>query len=120
MLRAVPSTIFSAAAMDAALRSFILVEQTSRTCARVTEATVSLFGTPEPFAIPAARFNSTAAGGERAAILYSLVESCRMQGIEPHFYLSSVIDQVSTHPVSRIGELTPRGWAAEIRAKVGE
>lgn len=56
------------------------------------------------------------AGGERAATLYSLVESCRMQGIDPFTYLRSVINLISTHPSSRIAELTPRGWADKIRA----
>ena len=41
--------------------------------------------------------------------MYSLVESCRMQGIDPFVYLRNVIDQVSTHPMNRIAELTPRG-----------
>jgi hypothetical protein len=63
-------------------------------------------------------FAGSPAGGERAAVLYSLVESCRMQGIEPHFYLRNVIDRISTHPMSRIAELTPRGWAAEVRSVV--
>jgi len=56
-------------------------------------------------------FAGSPAGGGRAATLYSLVESCRMQGIDPFAYLRDVIDRISTHPASRITELTPRGWA---------
>ena len=49
-------------------------------------------------------------GGKRAAILYSLIESCKRLDVEPFTYLKDVIDRVSTHPMSRIQELTPKGW----------
>jgi transposase len=49
-------------------------------------------------------------GGKRAAILYSLIESCKRLDIEPFTYMKDVIDRVSTHPMSRIRELTPIGW----------
>ena len=55
-------------------------------------------------------FCGSPAGGKRAAMLYSLVESCKRIGVEPFAYLKDVIDRVSTHPMSRIRELTPRGW----------
>jgi transposase len=53
---------------------------------------------------------SAEGGGPRAAVLYSLVVSCKRLGVEPYAYLKDVIDRVSTHPDSRIWELTPRGW----------
>jgi transposase len=49
-------------------------------------------------------------GGDRAAILYSLIESCKRVGVEPFAYLKDILDRVATHPSSRIRELTPRGW----------
>jgi hypothetical protein len=49
-------------------------------------------------------------GGKRAAIIYSLVASCKLCGIDPFEYLRDVLDRVSTHPASRIAELTPSGW----------
>jgi hypothetical protein len=64
-------------------------------------------------------FAGSPAGGERAATLYSLVESCRMRRIDPFAYLRDVLHRISTHPVSRIAELTPRGWAEEARAIAG-
>jgi hypothetical protein len=39
-----------------------------------------------------------------------------MQGIDPFAYIRDVLERISTHPVSRIAELTPRGWAEEARA----
>ncbi|MCW2903952.1 MAG: hypothetical protein JWO67_6217 [Streptosporangiaceae bacterium] len=63
MDRAVPATIFSAAAMSVALRSGILVLAISRTWSAVTEPTLVLCGSPLPFSTPAALRMSCAAGG---------------------------------------------------------
>jgi transposase len=49
-------------------------------------------------------------GGHRAAIMYSLVASCKLCGIDPFAYLRDVLERISTHPASRIGELLPRNW----------
>lgn len=51
-------------------------------------------------------------GGQRAAVLYSLIYTCKVNGVEPFAYLRDVIARVNTHPMSRIEELTPRGWKA--------
>lgn len=45
-------------------------------------------------------------------MLYSLVVSCKRLGIDPYAYLRDVIATVATYPNKRIGELTPRAWAA--------
>lgn len=57
-------------------------------------------------------FAGSVAGGHRAAVLYSLIESCARLDINPHEYLTDVLRRVTTHPQSRIAELTPRGWKA--------
>lgn len=49
-------------------------------------------------------------GGKTAAVIYSLVTSCKRLGINPWEYPKDVIDRVSTHPMARVWELTPRGW----------
>lgn len=51
-------------------------------------------------------------GGGTAAVLMSLVQSCRSFGVEPFAYLRDVLDRVSTHPASRIAELLPDVWKA--------
>ena len=61
-------------------------------------------------------FVGSDAGGQRAAILYSLIGTCKRIGIDPFAYLRDVIARVSTHPMRRISELTPRGWKAELAA----
>ena len=62
---------------------------------------------------------SAEGGGFRASVLYSLVASCKRLGVEPFAYLRDVLDRVSTHPVSRIWELTPRGWRDTIGRELG-
>jgi transposase len=49
-------------------------------------------------------------GGHRAAIIYSLVASCKLCAIDPFAYLRDVLERISTHPASRIAELLPRNW----------
>ena len=53
-------------------------------------------------------------GGKRAAIIYSMVASCKHIGLDPFAYLRDVLDRISTHPHCRIAELTPRGWKAAL------
>ncbi len=54
---------------------------------------------------------SETGGGKRAEVFFSLVQSARRLAIDPFAYLADVIERVSTHPASRVWELTPRGWA---------
>jgi transposase len=54
-------------------------------------------------------------GGRTAAILMSLCATCKRLGVDVLAYLKDVLDRVSTHPASRIGELVPDRWQA-IRA----
>ena len=62
-------------------------------------------------------FCGSPGGGENAATLYSLVTTCKRLRINSWEYLRDVIDRLSTHPMSRIDELTPRGWK-EIRDRM--
>jgi len=55
-------------------------------------------------------FTGSPRGGEAAAVLYSIVSSCKRSGVEPYQYLSDVLVRVCTHPASRIDELIPRRW----------
>lgn len=59
-------------------------------------------------------FAGSDAGGRRAAILYSLIGTCKKIGVDPFAYLRDVIARVSTHPMRRIDELTPRGWKGSL------
>jgi transposase len=57
-------------------------------------------------------FAGSADGGRRAAVIYSLIVSCKRLDINPYDYLRDVIATVASYPNKRIGELTPRAWAA--------
>lgn len=46
-------------------------------------------------------------GGERAAALYSLVETAKLNGLDPQAYLRDVIQRIGEHPINRIDELLP-------------
>jgi transposase len=51
-------------------------------------------------------------GGRRAAILYSIVATCKEHGIDPWAYLRDVLERIPTHPDRRRAELLPRNWKA--------
>lgn len=52
----------------------------------------------------------TEVGAEKVAIIQSLIYTCQLQGINPWDYLMDVSKRISTHPASRVNELTPRLW----------
>jgi transposase len=55
-------------------------------------------------------------GGATAAVLYSLVQTCKHLGIEPWRYLRDVLERLPTHPAERLEELLPNRWAEAQRA----
>jgi transposase len=52
-------------------------------------------------------FMGSDAGGERAAAIYSLVETAKLNGLDPQAYLREVLMRVADHPINRIDELLP-------------
>lgn len=46
-------------------------------------------------------------GGERAAAMYSLLGSAKLNGLDPEIYLQYVLARISDHPINRIDELLP-------------
>jgi transposase len=46
-------------------------------------------------------------GGRRAASLYSLVETAKLNGLDPQAYLREVLERIAEHPINRIDELLP-------------
>jgi len=53
-------------------------------------------------------------GGDRAAILYSLIETCKLNGIDPQRYLQYVLERIADHPINRVYELLPWNVAAQL------
>jgi transposase len=55
-------------------------------------------------------FAGSEAGAWRAAIIYSLVASCKLHDIDPFRYFQDVLTRVSIHPADKIDELLPSEW----------
>src|SRR6266705_3301055 len=52
-------------------------------------------------------FAGSDTGGERAAALYSLIGSAKLNGLDPEAYLREVLTRIADHPITRIEELLP-------------
>ena len=52
-------------------------------------------------------FMGSDAGGERAASIYSLVETAKLNGLDPQAYLREVLTRIAEHSINRIDELLP-------------
>jgi len=57
-------------------------------------------------------FAGSLRGGRAAAIVYTLIESCRRAKVDVIAYLADVMVRVAAHPASRIDELLPENWVA--------
>src|SRR5216684_3767300 len=49
-------------------------------------------------------------GGERAAVMYSLIVTAKMNGIDPQAWLADVLSRIAAHPAHRLDELLPWNW----------
>jgi transposase len=48
---------------------------------------------------------------QRSAMLYSLLGTCKMHGIEPYAWLKDVLQRIADHPINKISELLPHRWS---------
>ncbi len=61
-------------------------------------------------------FAGSDGGGHRWAVICSLIETAKLNGVEPYAWLRDVIERmVEGHPVNRLDELLPWNWAANHR-----
>jgi len=61
-------------------------------------------------------FAGSNAGGERAAAIYTLVETAKLNGLDPQAYLRGVLGRIADHPINRIADLMPWNIAAAASA----
>ncbi|MDD2943305.1 MAG: transposase domain-containing protein, partial [bacterium] len=54
----------------------------------------------------------TEVGAKYAAIAYTLIESCKMQAVNPWDYLVDVLQRIDTHPAQDVHLLAPKHWKA--------
>jgi transposase len=57
-------------------------------------------------------FAGSDAGGERAANIYSLINSAMLNTLDPYLYLRHVLERIAEYPINRIAELLPWNVAA--------
>jgi transposase len=50
------------------------------------------------------------AGGRRAAAIYSLIESAKLNALNPQHYIADLLARIADHPARRIAELLPWNW----------
>jgi transposase len=54
-------------------------------------------------------------GGERAAAIYTLIATAKLNDVDPRAWLADVLARINDHPASRLPDLLPWNWAAAIR-----
>ena len=53
-------------------------------------------------------------GGERAATMYTLIATAKLNNIDPQAWLADVLRRIADHPARRLNELLPWGWHAPV------
>ena len=61
-------------------------------------------------------FAGSDSGGERAAAMYSLIGTARLNGLDPEAYLAYVLERMAEHSANRIDELLPWNVAPHLPA----
>ncbi len=47
---------------------------------------------------------------QRAAVVYSLLGTCKLHGVNPQEWLTDVFERIPTHPARRVADLLPHHW----------
>ena len=56
-------------------------------------------------------------GGDRAAVIYTIIESAKLNSLDPEAYLASVLGQLARgHPINRLEELLPWNFQPQLAA----
>ncbi len=58
------------------------------------------------------------AGGNAAAIAYTLIETAKMNGVNPEAWLAWVLQRIQDHPANRMNDLMPWAYQAMIDTEV--
>ena len=57
-------------------------------------------------------FCGSDAGGQRAAAIYTLIETCKLNDVDAQRWLADVLARIADHPAKRVSELLPWNWKA--------
>ena len=55
-------------------------------------------------------------GGQRAAILYTLIQTARLNDVDPQAWLADILARIAAHPINRLDELLPWNWQRQSTA----
>jgi transposase len=53
-------------------------------------------------------------GGDRAAVIYTLIQTTKLNDVDPQAWLADVLARIADHPASRLDELLPWNWAPSV------
>jgi hypothetical protein len=56
-------------------------------------------------------FAGSERGGDRTAVMYTLIATAKLNGVDPQAWLSDVLARIADMPLSRLPELLPWNWA---------
>jgi transposase len=93
------------------------IQRWKELCIYTTNGSLSIDNNPvensiRPIAI--GRKNYLFAGSheaaQRSAMLYSLLGTCKLQGINPFVWLRDILQRIPNHPINRIEDLLPHKW----------
>lgn len=56
-------------------------------------------------------------GGVRAAIMYTLIGTAKLNDIDPQAWLADVLERIASHPIQRLPELLPWHWRPATAAR---
>jgi IS66 C-terminal element len=56
-------------------------------------------------------------GGERAAVMLTLIHTAKLNDIDPQAWLADVLARINHHAIHRLDELLPWNWAAEMERR---
>jgi transposase len=55
-------------------------------------------------------FCGSDSGGRRAAAIFTLIETCKLNDVDPRAWLADILARIADHPAKRLGELLPWNW----------
>ncbi len=56
--------------------------------------------------------------GQRSVVIYTLIENCRLHGVEPYAYLKDVLERLPHTTNRQVDQLTPLKWKQARRALI--
>ncbi len=56
-------------------------------------------------------FAGSERGGERAALMYTLIQTAKLNGVDPHAWLADVLARINDHKITDLAALLPWNWA---------